>query len=156
MSALAIYASQFGASIYDLARLLINQENSESIANLIRATRDEVILAYAQSFIVNESKVRGYYISQVSDNLRSYFTNQKMRRITTPEPHLTWTLDMLEMPSTLYVQIPEALLKQFAPLWNLFLMQILRHLQQRPERKEPHILVAIDEFPQFGKLDMLP
>lgn len=142
-------------SLADLARMLTTH-SLEQIADIIQANGDEIPIMLSNSFLVSDSKVRGYYASSASDYIRLFNLDFEIRRCTTAIPGRTWTPDMLETTSTVYLQIPEIKLKQSADLWRLIFMQLLRHLQGRGERKTPYILVCLDEFPQLGKMDMLP
>ena len=116
---------------------------------------DDTARMMASSFMVTDDKIKGYYISQASDFLRSFALDHELVRVTTPADK-EFTFDMLESPCTVYLQVPEQKLQQSADLFRLIFMQLLRHLQARGERKQPHVLVCLDEFPQLGNIPQLP
>ncbi len=165
-SALAYISAVEDGTIFDLVMRMTSAETRrdeegkiipghEVIAESISES-DETARLFGGGFVSSDQKTRGYYISNASDFLRTFALDFEIRNCTTPLPGKTFTFDMLEEGTTVYLQIPEAKLKQSADLWRLIFMQLLRHLQARGERKQPHILVCLDEFPQLGKMDQLP
>ena len=59
---------------------------------------------------------------------------------------------------TIFLKIPEEKLKLWAPMINLFCTQLFHYLMGRPNKYEKGetstpILLLLDEFPQFGKID---
>lgn len=155
VAAMAFYAGSLEQNLSWLASQITSR--GKEVSNTILTSNNRVMLSYAQSFLSNlEDKTAGYYISKANEYLISYALDENIQRITTPEENVTFDFDMLESPCTVYLQVPEAKLAQFSDLWRLIFMQLLRHLQQRGEGAQPHVLVAIDEFPQLGKMDKLP
>lgn len=158
VSALAYITGVQRQSLTDLAQLVTVQ--GRHVAKILKQLDNKVVLSYAQTFLTNESdKTGGYYISKANDYLLPFSLDESIQRLTTPVLGKTFDFGMLndpEKPCTVYLQVPEEKVKQYSDLWRLFFVQLLQHLQRRGEGAQPHILVAIDEFPQLGKMDQLP
>lgn len=117
---------------------------------------DDSMRRFGGGYVSENERTRGYYISSASNSLRTFATDEGIRRCTTPLDGKTFNFDMLEEGCTVYLQIPESKLKQSSDLWRIIFMQLLRHLQQRGEYRDRHILVCLDEFPQLGRISDLP
>ena len=153
VSALAYIVAIDEGTLRDVAYNLTTL-SYQNLAILIDSA-DDTARMMASSFMVTDDKIKGYYISQASDFLRSFALDHELVRVTTPADK-EFTFDMLESPCTVYLQVPEQKLQQSADLFRLIFMQLLRHLQARGERKQPHVLVCLDEFPQLGNIPQLP
>lgn len=154
VSSLAYIIARKGGSITELAKVL-NTKNHIEIAEYIESTSDQVPIIMAQSFMVSNEKSRGFYISEAANRLRSFALDNTLISATDPNGRV-WNAEMLEENCTIYLQISEDKLIQYKDLWRLIFMQVLRHLRGRGERKQPPILVELDEFPQFGRINELP
>lgn len=58
--------------------------------------------------------------------------------------------------SNIFICVPEGDIEQFSSLVNLMYSQLLRHLEKRPDKHESEsaqILILLDEFARFGKLN---
>ena len=62
----------------------------------------------------------------------------------------------------IFIQIPEERIEAWGPAVNLMYSQLIRYLERRPEKyspegaDSPHILLLMDEFARFGRLERLP
>lgn len=52
----------------------------------------------------------------------------------------------------IYLVLPESKLKVYQPYLALIVAQFTRYLTQRPEKAQPNLLLALDEFPRLGYL----
>ncbi|APB87271.1 type IV secretory system conjugative DNA transfer family protein [Lactiplantibacillus plantarum] len=52
----------------------------------------------------------------------------------------------------IYLVLPESKLKVYQPYLALIVAQFTRYLTQRPEKSQPNLLLALDEFPRLGYL----
>lgn len=153
VSALAYIVAIDEGTLRDVAYNLTTL-SYQNLVTLIDSA-DDTARMMASSFMVTDDKIKGYYISQASDFLRSFALDHELVRVTTSADK-EFTFDMLESPCTVYLQVPEQKLQQSADLFRLIFMQLLRHLQARGERQQPHVLVCLDEFPQLGNIPQLP
>lgn len=64
--------------------------------------------------------------------------------------------------SNIFLRVPADKVEQWGGAINLMLTQLLHYLERRPEKHSleaeqiPQVLLLLDEFARFGKLDMLP
>ena len=62
----------------------------------------------------------------------------------------------------IFIRLDQSRLEQWSSVVRLMLTQLIRTLQRRPEKYEPEgeklkpILLMLDEFPQYGKIDLIP
>ena len=69
--------------------------------------------------------------------------------------------DTTSEPFDIILEFPEAKLEQWKPMTMLMIGQLIRALEQRPERSyekdkgTPPILVMLDEFPRLGKISAI-
>lgn len=158
VAAISYITSTLEESAFYMANMITTQ-SPEELADRIRQIKDEggddVPYILGQSFVEGNEKSQKIYLETASDAVKTFRIDHEIVRAITPTEGKTFNFEDLESPSTLYLQIPEHKLKQSADLWRLIIAQLLRHLQGRGEKKEPHILVCLDEFPQLGAIDGL-
>lgn len=97
-------------------------------------------------------KTLGGVMGELKTKLITIATDPNIRKAT---ERSDWTPETLEQGATIYLKVSEHLLEQYRNLWTVIISQILRHLSQREDRKEPPILIALDEMPRLSKINGL-
>ncbi|WP_035288598.1 type IV secretory system conjugative DNA transfer family protein [Clostridium sp. KNHs214] len=94
-------------------------------------------------------KTLGGVMSELKSKLITIATDKNIRRSTRKSD---WTPESLEKGASIYLRVSEHMLEQYRDLWTVIINQILRHLSEREERKNPPILIALDELPRLGEI----
>lgn len=97
-------------------------------------------------------KTLGGIMGELKSKLITIATDPNIRKAT---QRADWTPETLEQGATIYLKVSEHLLDQYKDLWTVIVSQILKYLSQREERKNPPILIALDEMPRLSKIDGL-
>lgn len=97
-------------------------------------------------------KTLGGVMAQLKSSLLTLGADPNIEKCTS---FASWTPETLEHNSTIYLNIPEKVLKQYRSLWTLIVNQVLRHLSGRPEDSEHPILILLDEFARLGKIESI-
>lgn len=97
-------------------------------------------------------KTLGGVMGELKSKLITIATDPNIRRAT---QRADWTPETLEQGATIYLKVSEHLLDQYKDLLTVIISQILKHLSKREERKDPPILIALDEMPRLSKINGL-
>lgn len=112
--------------------------------NSIREVRILASIAYDMP-----DEALGGVMAELKSKLITIATDENIRRVTQKSD---WTPETLEHNSTIYLKVSEHLLEQYKDLWTVIINQILRYLSKRKEKKNPPILIALDELPRLGEI----
>ena len=93
----------------------------------------------------------------------STYNSDEDERVTRVGRFLRKTsIDELPQFFNIFIRLDQSRLEQWSSVVRLMLTQLIRTLQRRPEKYEPEgeklkpILLMLDEFPQYGKIDLIP
>lgn len=132
------------------------------IAERILITEPQVLVDELTNSQYNESRLLASSLKGTPPNtLGGIFTELKGKLITiATDPNIKnalskseWTPETLEEGATIYLRVSERQIEQYKQVFNLIIVQIIRHLASRPEGKSPAILLLIDELPRLGKVE---
>lgn len=118
----------------------------------IKASGNELAAALAAGFEGGNEKTLAATKQEVDKAIFLFATNEKISAIIRRGGVSPATLEK----NSVFLNIPDAKLEVFSPLLRLFVAQSLNYLSTRENGADPPILLALDEFASFGKLDILP
>lgn len=111
----------------------------------------------ARGYVMSLSSARPELVASIRTTLDNYITpfltDKAIRGVLTRKSVLT--PDHLEEGHGIYLQIPMAKIDQNKALFTLILQQFLHHFERRPEGNNPPVLLLLDEFANFGKLETI-
>lgn len=132
----------------DIAEKLCTTPINELIEHCKNSDIREVKLLCSVAYDMPE-KTLGGVISELKSKLITIATDPNIRKATRKSD---WSAETLEQGATIYLKVSEHLIDQYRDLWSLIISQILRYLSKRKERKNPSILIALDELPRLGQI----
>lgn len=113
-------------------------------------------IQYINSFVgANEANTAG--CKQAADGvLKLFATNERIKKgIRRPKTNeKCFTPSTLEKQSV-YVKIEDAKLDLYAPILHIITAQVLEFLSARENKKDPKILLCLDEFASLGKMEII-
>ena len=137
---------------------ICNKVASSSYKSLFRwidATKNNDAIAYINSFEgQNENNISGCY-DVALESIELFGRNQKLQKnLRRPNKgEKAVTPKMLEKYS-IYCVIPDELLEYYAPILSIVTAQTLEYLTKRSNNSKTTILLALDEFASFGRLNI--
>lgn len=140
-----------GYKLADIAERLCISPITELVEHCRNHEITEVKILASITYDLPE-KTLGGVMGELKSKLITIATDPNIRRAT---QKADWTPETLEQGATVYLKVSEHLLDQYKDLWTVIISQILKYLSKREERKEPPILIALDEMPRLSKLNGL-
>lgn len=150
-SAFLYEGSLRGYTITDIAERICITPVQELIDHCRNHNSREVRLLCSVAYDTHE-KTMSSIMAELKNNLLTIATDENIRRATRKSD---FTPETLEKGATIYLQVSEHLLEQYKPLWTVIISQFLRYLSRREEKKQPAILLMLDEMPRLGKIEKL-
>lgn len=148
LSAFVFEGASRGYKISEIAEKLCTTPITELVeycqTHEIREVRVLASIAYDMP-----EKTLGGVIAELKSKLVTIATDENIRRAT---QRADWTPETLEQGATIYLKVSEYLLEQYKDLWTVIINQVLRYLSKREEKKNPPILIALDELPRLGEI----
>ncbi|MEC0373328.1 type IV secretory system conjugative DNA transfer family protein [Paenibacillus chibensis] len=148
LAAAVIEAAHTGGKLCEVAERLITTPAAQLIEELqespVRSTR---ILSAVGADL--PEKTLGGVMAQLKSGL---FTLAADEGIAAATSRSDFTPESLEEGATIYLRVPEHLIKQYRELWTVMVSQFIRHLEQRQEKATPPVLMLLDEMPRLGEL----
>ncbi len=144
-----------GVDFTDICEAIVSL-SYEKLFQFIRSTKNEQANLYIGSFDGSNEKNTAGCKQAVDEKIGLFATNasvkNSVRRPKENEDSLTaLTVD----ERSVFVIIPDEKLKLYAPLLGLITATTLEFLSKRETRKDPKVLLCLDEFASLGKLSML-
>lgn len=142
----------------------------QSIVELIKkiASDDLAKICVSQDLLRNEKTIGGISI-ELQNHISAFATDQTVQNFLSSSDddetavgekcELNW--EMLN-DSDIILRIDHRRMDQWSPVVRLFMTQLIDTLQTRPEKysteglNSPPILLMLDEFPQLGKMEVIP
>jgi len=149
LSAFIFEGAAEGARLADIAEKLCTTPIYDLVEHCREHDLREVRLLASICYDLPE-KVLGGVIGELKSKLITIATDPNIRKATSRSD---WTPASLEEGATIFLKVSEHLLEQYRDLWTVIISQVLRHLSQREERKDPPILIALDELPRLSKIN---
>lgn len=148
LSAFIFEGAVKGYKLSDIAEKLCTTPINELVEFCRNHELREVRILASISYDLPE-KALGGVIGELKSKLITIATDNNIRRAT---QRADWTPETLEEGATIYLQVSEHMIEQYKDLWTVIISQVLRYLSKREERKEPPILIALDELPRLGEI----
>lgn len=128
----------------------------KDLFNDIDASDNMKATQYINSFMgANEANTAG--CKQSADSvLKLFATNERIKKgIRRPRKgELCYTPSILETKSV-FIKIEDAKLDLYAPILHIITAQTLEYLSARENKKDPTILLCLDEFASLGKMEII-
>lgn len=140
-----------GYIISDIAEKLCVTQMEKLISHCREHELREVRTLASVAYDLNDKALSGV-IAEMKSKLITIATDENIRRATSKSD---FTPEDLERGATIYLQVSEHLLEQYKDLWTVIISQFLRYLSKREEKKQPAILLGLDEMPRLGKIEKL-
>src|SRR5690606_3568475 len=134
-----------GYKLSDIAEKLCTAPITELIDHCRNHELREVRILASVTYDLHEKTLSGI-MGELKSKLITIATDPNIRKAT---QRADWTPETLEHGATIYLKVSEHLLDQYKDLWTVIISQILKHLSKREERKDPPILIALDEMPRL-------
>jgi len=151
LSAFVYEGAVKGYKLTDIAERLCTSPITELVEHCRNHEIREVKILASITYDLPE-KTLGGVMGELKSKLITIATDPNIRRAT---QRADWTPETLEQGATIYLRVSEHLLDQYKDLWTVIISQILKHLSKREERKDPPILIALDEMPRLSKINGL-
>ena len=120
----------------------------------LTASNNQTVIQLISSFSDGHEKTLATIKQELDSNIMLFATNVKMQNCLSRGHGSTSPLDLDK--NSLYIIIDDIKLELYAPLLRLITAQTMEFLFRRENGATPHILMALDEFASFGKLDITP
>lgn len=127
----------------------------QNLFNAIDSSHCDAAIQYINSFQgANEKNTAG--CKQSADNaIKLFATNAKIKKcIHRPIKHEPCFSASSVETSNVFVIVDDVQLELYAPLLHVITAQCLNYFNSRPPEHTHSILLALDEFASFGKLDI--
>lgn len=151
LSAFVFEGAIMGYKLTDIAEKLCTAPITELIDHCRNHELREVRILASVTYDSHEKTLSGI-MGELKSKLITIATDPNIRKAT---QRADWTPEMLEHGATIYLKVSEHLLEQYKDLWTVIISQILKYLSKREERKDPPILIALDEMPRLSKINGL-
>lgn len=151
LSAFVYEGAIMGYTLTDIAERLCTTPIAQLVEHCKNHESREVRILASITYDLPD-KTLGGVMGELKTKLITIATDPNIRRAT---QRADWTPETLEQGATVYLKVSEHLLDQYKDLWTVIISQILRHLSKREERKDPPILIALDEMPRLSKINGL-
>ena len=146
----------------EIMMLILNTPVTEMIKNIMQDDVEEATLA--KIFINKLTDVDPKIVSNIGmelNRLAFFVADQNLMDLLTPTENddlLDWeAISKSVEPIDVFISVPESKLDYYKPILRLMAKQLIRTLEQRPQRtfssgtELPPILVLMDEFSRLGK-----
>lgn len=146
----------------EIMMLILNTPVTEMIKNIMQDDVEEATLA--KIFINKLTDVDPKIVSNIGmelNRLAFFVADQNLMDLLTPTENddlLDWeAISKSVEPIDVFISVPESKLDYYKPILRLMANQLIRTLEQRPQRtfssgtELPPILVLMDEFSRLGK-----
>lgn len=140
-----------GSTLADCAEKLCTTPINDLVDYFRNHSRTEVKLLASIAYDLPERTLGGV-IGELKSRLITIATDPNIRRATSRSD---WSPAVLETGATVYLKVSEHLLNQYKSLWTVIISQVLRYWSHREERKEPPILLVLDEMPRLARINGL-
>lgn len=104
----------------------------------------------ASSLKGTPEKTLGGIFTQLRGEILLFATDENVMRALSKSE---WSAETLEEGATIYMRVSERQIETYKKVWNLIIVQVLRHLSSRLEGKDPAVLLLLDELPRLGKVE---
>ena len=156
VTALAMVAGEGNHDIFWMCNKLLFEASDPVSMSAVLDFYDIPVVTAAGDVLrkAADDKVREYYLSEIRNVANNFLRSEELKEATSAVG-LQFKPEDLEKPCTVYLQVPEPKIEQYRDLIRIIFLQVMNYLQTRPERKQPHIMMVADEFPQLGYIEQL-
>lgn len=157
-----IYYYLLDMNFPEIMMLILNTPVTEMIKNIMQDDAEEATLA--KIFINKLTDVDPKIVSNIGmelNQLASFAADPNLLTLLAPTEDgnlLDWyTISTSSEPIDVIISVPESKLEYYKPILRLMANQLIRTLEQRPQRtfssdtELPPILILMDEFSRLGK-----
>lgn len=149
LAAACYEANKEGKTLPDIAERILMTESEVLISELTQSKYREVQLL-SSSVKGTPEKTLGGVFTELKSKMVLFATDPNIRQALSKSE---WTAEDLEEGATIYLRVSERQIETYKQVWNLIIVQIIRHLASRPEHKNPPVLLSLDELARLGKVE---
>ncbi len=151
LAAFVFEGAKNGYTLSDIAERLCTTPIMELVEHCKNHHLREVKILASITYDLPE-KTLGGVMGELKSKLITIATDLNIRKATEKSD---WSPATLEEGATIYLKVSEHLLDQYKDIWTVIISQILKYLSKRGEKKNPPILIGIDEMPRLSKINGL-
>lgn len=137
-------------SFAELTRWICSNNFETIVETLQKSEKPETKILINVVEKVKETQ-KGLIFNELRNKLVTYAVDPSMQEITSSSD---FTPESIE-DSFIYLSIPEHKLEIYGDFLALVVTQFTRYLVTRQEYQNPPVLMALDEFPRLGKMDVV-
>lgn len=148
LAAVALEAAHTGVKLSEVAERIITTPATQLIEELQESPVKGTRLLSGIGVGMPE-KTLGGVMAQLKSGLFTLAADEGIGKATSRSD---FTAQSLEEGATIYLRIPEHLIEQYRELWAVMINQFIKHLEKRPDKAKPPILMLLDEMPRLGEI----
>lgn len=149
LAAACFEANKKGKTLPEISERILLTDPEKLIEELTNSEYKEVRLL-SSSVKGTPEKTMGGIFTELKNSIILFATDENIRRALGKSE---WSAKTLEEGATIYLRVSEKQIETYKKVWNLIIVQVLRHLNSRGEHKDPAILLLLDELPRLGKVE---
>ncbi len=149
LAAACYEANKEGKTLPQIAERILLTDAQTLVDELTNSKYREVQLL-SSSVKGTPEKTLGGIFTELKGKMILFATDPNIKQALSKSD---WTAETLEEGATIYLRVSERQIETYKQVWNLIIVQIIRHLASRPEHKSPPILLLFDELARLGKVE---
>lgn len=149
LAAACFEGNKEGKSLPEISERILLTEPEVLVEELTNSKYKEARLL-SSSVKGTPEKTLGGIFTELKNSIILFATDENIKRALSKSE---WTAETLEEGATIYMRVSERQIETYKKVWNLIIVQVLRHLNSRGEHQDPPILLLLDELPRLGKVE---
>ncbi len=149
LAAACFEGNKEGKTLPEISERILLTEPEVLVQELTNSKYKEAQLL-ASSVKGTPDKTLGGIFTELKNAIIIFATDENIKRALS---NSEWSAETLEEGATIYMRVSERQIETYKKVWNLIIVQVLRHLNSRGEHQDPPILLLLDELPRLGKVE---
>lgn len=149
LAAACFEGNKEGKTLPEIAERILLTEPEVLVKELTNSKYKETRLL-ASSVKGTPDKTLGGIFTELKNSIIIFATDENIKRALSKSE---WSAETLEEGATIYMRVSERQIETYKKVWNLIIVQVLRHLSSRGEGQDPSVLLLLDELPRLGKVE---
>ena len=148
LAAAIIDGKEKGETFGEICKKILITSPQVLVSKLIKSKNEDVSLLASVGNDAEDKTIKNIF-STLRTNLQIYASDKNIQRATRKSD---WTPKTLEEKATIYIKIADGNVEQYSGILRVIISQTLRYLTTRKDRRQPAILMLLDELAQLGKV----